>query len=318
MKLRTMAVFVAALAAACSQKPPTISGAYINHDPNSAAMLQLTESPDGKVLGSMSLVSIQAGGALDRKMVNVTGTTDGSSLTLVLKFQQINKELNVSGVMDHGIMVLSLPAVQGGQDIRLVPAKMEDFQVAMDEVSKNAGAAHQSAQKAAVTATIDKMVETDTAALILYNQRAKAPSNIADIDKHFEGLLQFARQDLATEKGWLAKLNTSPVADGQAGVAQAQLGVAATQFGLYRDEVLTSVANSRAHIAQLDQMIANSACTNKVPTPPDMGVCRIQDQAISEYKVAKAHVLDMMAEREQLAHKRDSDMQALVQAGHSH
>jgi len=73
-----MALLLVGLAG-CSLTSHSISGAYIAQSPQFVELLQLTQSADGQLLGSLQHFEIKADGTPVQQTMSVSGSTDGKA-----------------------------------------------------------------------------------------------------------------------------------------------------------------------------------------------------------------------------------------------
>lgn len=80
---RSFLVFIVLIAPlACASR---ISGTYVAHGKNFAELLQLTETNNGQVNGSLSMISLKDDGSVKSEQYPVSGTVDGGQFNLNAK-----------------------------------------------------------------------------------------------------------------------------------------------------------------------------------------------------------------------------------------
>jgi hypothetical protein len=91
--------------AGCSH---SISGAYVAHGQQFSELLQITQSADGQLLGTLNHTAVKADGSFERFTLNINGTTDGHAITLAGKASEpFAIPINMSGTVDEsGISLL--------------------------------------------------------------------------------------------------------------------------------------------------------------------------------------------------------------------
>jgi hypothetical protein len=91
----------------------SLSGTYMAKDSDGAVMLQLTENQSHQLLGSILFVTLQRNGGLEKRVANITGgSTDGSSLTVTVKANQLfSQPENVGGRVASGGIDLTFGTV---------------------------------------------------------------------------------------------------------------------------------------------------------------------------------------------------------------
>jgi len=98
-------------------------------------MLSLTSSSDGQLLGSFDLVVVQPGGEIRHRNFNISGVTDGHSITLVAKAAEpLSTPVNLSGTIDGDAIVV---AGDNGPD-RLTRADANEFRSRLQALASEA------------------------------------------------------------------------------------------------------------------------------------------------------------------------------------
>ena len=83
--MRRWAVIAAvAMSVGCSAQSD-IAGSYINSDDNGAAMVQLTSMTDGKVAGTLSVLSVKPDGKIDAVSRPLNGTIENGAVNLTVE-----------------------------------------------------------------------------------------------------------------------------------------------------------------------------------------------------------------------------------------
>lgn len=115
--------------------PKSVSGAYMAAGPQSVELLQITESKDGQLLGALSHFGYKNDGAIERLTMNVTGTTDGQSITLVAKPDTfLAQATNLSGSIGGG--TISITSVAGTE--KFTRSSADDYQAEVNDLNKQA------------------------------------------------------------------------------------------------------------------------------------------------------------------------------------
>lgn len=96
-------------------------------------MLQLTENQSHQLLGSISFVTLQPNGGLDRRGANITGGfTDGSSFAVTVKADQLfSQPKNIEGHVVSGGIDLTF----GTLIAHFAPASPQAFDAAVNELA---------------------------------------------------------------------------------------------------------------------------------------------------------------------------------------
>lgn len=73
---------VAVLLSSCGDK--SISGIYVSKNSSRTELLQLTQAPDQKIIGTIQQATLSKDGRVVTTTANVTGVVDGDHLTLIV------------------------------------------------------------------------------------------------------------------------------------------------------------------------------------------------------------------------------------------
>lgn len=93
----------------------SVSGAYVSIGTKQADLLQITESRNGTLLGSLVHFSYTPAGIVERSEVDLSGSVSGNALTLVVKSGTwLTEKRNLSAMMEDNKIVITTVA---GQEI---------------------------------------------------------------------------------------------------------------------------------------------------------------------------------------------------------
>jgi hypothetical protein len=127
--------------AACSAG--RIGGTYVSHGPNSAEMLQLTETGNGQISGVFDLVELQPEGNITSRKASVSGVSDGEELTLNTRSGLLSllDGTNVAGTIKGGTIRLQIVDSKGNVTSDLFDrGAPDDFRSYVDQLrSKGEG-----------------------------------------------------------------------------------------------------------------------------------------------------------------------------------
>ena len=295
------------LLAGCSH---TVSGAYVAHGTGFVEMLQLTQSPNGAILGTLSHTQIKPNGTLDRNTFNITGAADGSSITLVAHIPiPLVPNANMSGtVSGHGI-TLNLPT---GSAETFTASTAEDYQAAVQHLSDQAQAIRQKlqaqtaqAEQVRHSADLDSQVDSLNRRLTNYAvmvQSAKAQQQIAAFHHAHEQLLAKARKDLDIEHTY--RRGSYAASQGDFAISQLQFQLSSVNFNW-----MDMPSTGRAHLKEFDAAIAQSPCSAQ----PDLSHCAAQPAAVRAYQTARTVVAKRCDDVEATMKNDDAAMKSLVE-----
>lgn len=285
MRAKTMGVLVVGAAFAltgCGQR--SVSGFYIASGPSTVDLLQLTESKDGQLLGSLSEFGYKADGSLSQFSLSVTGTTDGHSITIVAKPNGLPfGSMNISGTFDSNTIAL---ITDGGTQIFTV-ADAVDFQSQVDKLTQKATAiriakARQQEQEQTASRLLSESTSVEALAskLKAYAAQVEAKHDLSPFHAVHAKLLSAARHDLEIQK-------TLPKDSYAAGQADFRINQLAFQLIQVDFSWSNAADQGREHLQQLDQAIAGSPCHT---SGDELPACVEEHEAEAAYAKAKSIV----------------------------
>ena len=308
MGLRQIA-FTAALVSLLTGCSHTISGAYVADGPGFVEMLQLTQSPNGAILGTLSHTQIKPNGTLDQDTFNITGAADGTSITLVAHIPiPLVPNTNMSGTVSGRGITLNLP---NGSEETYTESTAEDYQSTVRHLSDQAQALRQKLQaqdardeEAHHRADLDNQVASLNQRLSNYAamvQSAKAQQQITDFHRAHDQLLARARRGLDIE-------HTHP--RGSYAADQVDFAINQLQFQLNSVNFnwLNMPSTGRGHLREFDAAIAQSPCSAQ----PDLPHCAAQPAALHAYQAARMAVATRCDDVEATMKNDDAAMKTLV------
>lgn len=92
---------------------PHVSGTYVATRSSGVELLELTQSQDGEIVGSLRSIELSSTGEISTLMANVRGIVDGERLTLAISPSRSSTELNYSGVLSEKGLDLNLSSKAG-------------------------------------------------------------------------------------------------------------------------------------------------------------------------------------------------------------
>jgi hypothetical protein len=114
--------------------PKQISGVYVSHNAGEVNMLQLSQSPDGHLIGNLNSVSLNADGKIASNNWSISnGSFDGGELTLV--FSSSNFQRNMSGSKKGSLIRLNIIDASGNvQTAAFQRSSTEEFEKYANEL----------------------------------------------------------------------------------------------------------------------------------------------------------------------------------------
>lgn len=270
----------------CSDR--SISGSYVSHNGNQADLLQVTETPDHRFTGTLRHAALTSDGTLSSSTDNVSGSVDGTNITLTVLATPLPIGQNFAGTATGGGIDLTVPngAQTGVQHFtKGQPSDFDAVVAQLNQAGQRIAAARQRGQRAdqmnrqvgALADSLNRFVE-DAKHHIDRLPRAQAYYDHAVTVE--QAKLERAQRLQATGNG---------VAQGQAGVIVGQMGVDKAQISIVDDEldrVRTDAASAENGLnARIDQWrgtcLDGAAKVKADDVIPDMGPCRGLTQAVS-------------------------------------
>ena len=177
MNFRQVAwIGVVALVCGCSSH--VVSGTYIGKGQNFVEMLQITQGQDGNLLGSMVSTQLNANGTITQDTNNVSGMTDGHSITIVNKSPgPLSSGLNMSGTIDGWAITLAM----SNGSARFTKGSADDYQAAVQQLHAQ-GVAIQQRLKAEADET-ERQKNVAIAEANLQKHLANQNAIVADLNK---------------------------------------------------------------------------------------------------------------------------------------
>ena len=300
------AVTCVGLLAGCAH---TVSGAYVSKGTDFVEMLQLTQSANGAILGTLSHTQVKPDGTLDQGTYNITGAADGSSITLIAHTPiPLTPNTNMSGTVSERGITLNLP---NGIEETFTETTAEDYRSDVHHLSEQGQALRQRLQAQAARAEqaqrridLDNQVAALNQQLTDYVALVESLKNTQQIDafhREHEQLLAKARKDLEIQHTYRRGSYTAD---------QGSYAVNQIQFRLnsVNSSWLNMPDTGRAHLREFDAAIAHSPCAAQ----PDLPHCAAQPAAVRAYQTARALVAKRCDDVEATMKNDDAAMKALA------
>ncbi|MGF6409573.1 hypothetical protein [Paraburkholderia sp. MM5482-R1] len=290
--IRWGALGALALVAGCSH---SISGAYVARGQQFVELLQITQSPDGQLLGTLNHTAVKSDGSLERFTLNINGTTDGHAITLIGKANEpFSIPTNMSGTIDgENISIMQPDGIERFTKGN-VSAYQNDIQslgtqaVAIrqrnaDRLRQQQVAAQETAREEALQHRVtneDQYVATLADALNRYAAKVQEHHDLSPFHTAHLKILAAAQHDLEIERGY----SRGSVPAAQVDTRINQLGVQLTQFDISYGQ---NVDLGRMHLQEFDAAIAKSPCHISHDA---LSNCSREQEAEAAYQDAKVIV----------------------------
>jgi hypothetical protein len=317
--IRLGALGTLVLVAGCSH---SISGAYVARGQQFVELLQITQSPDGQLLGTLNHTAVNPDGGIARFTLNINGATDGHAITLVGK---ANEPFSVPTSMSGTVNGDDISLMQPGGPERFTKGDASTYQKDIQDLAaqavairqRNADRLHQqqmAAQEAAQEEALQQRVtnENQYAATLAntlnqYAAKVQAHHDLNAFHEAHSTILAAAQHDLEIERGY----PHGSVPAGQVDVRINQLGVQLTQFDIPYSQHMDL---GRVHLHEFDAAIGKSPCYT---THDALSNCPQEHEAEVVYQHAKVIVQGEIDDVEATI-KRDADtMQRIIKEADS-
>lgn len=233
----------------------SLSGIYVEKDQQGAALLQLTENQGQQLMGSLTIVALKADGSIGRIDVSITGgTTDGTSLTLSMKPNEIfGQTQNISGEVSNGGIDLTM----GTSTLHFSPSTPQDFESVAQSLAVE-GQRHQKLiAQARALANDAKVVVQLTADLNAYSARIESSTGSPkQVQEQEQKILIAAGNDLRLMRQLEARNQEYP-----AGQVRFRIGQFAFQMGQIEFQIDQVVNLGHDHLQGFDQRLAVNPCS---------------------------------------------------------
>jgi len=314
--LRTGWVLVLALAlTGCFDR--SVSGMYVAKGVSDADLMQLTQSPDGKLVGSLQHVSLKTNGSLETDQFNVSGAVDGHNLTLTVAKLGLPFAQNISGAVSASGLDLSVAGNTGAAVLAHYDrGSVDDFNSAVERLTL----AGQSTKAQKVHA--DQVDALDRSALALEQSlNAFVTKAKRQIDETPGAISYFTRASKNVGEGLqrAQRMASGGNDDRRRFQADAILNqVLASELSVRNksDSIDQSIEDMRREEASLNVRITafTGNCLGQVSTVkpgdaiPDMGPCRGLEAAAARFSEVKGPV---HAAHDQLQHQKVEEIRKL-------
>ena len=305
MTTRIFAACLLALAAAgCTR--PTLTGTYTATGARWAAMVQLTEGSDHRLMGNVVTVDLSNDGDLHRSDLAITdGTVDAAagSVALTMKPTGLLSEAHtVTGSITGSGIALDLPA--GVAHLaRSTPDAFDRASAALQALGHKEQT--DQAQKKRAAEDVERVSEL-TKQLAAYDDRITAPSHGPEqARQQEEQMLAAARHDLS-----VVHTMTDRHQEFAADQARFHIGQIDFQMGLLKMQIERDVQAGHDHLAGFNQALAQSPCANL----PDVAGCAALAQEQSRYVAGRARVESDLTRASQDMQKNSTAMELINKA----
>lgn len=315
-----------AVLAACSQPstpqaatPPTtvaaatLSGTYIAAGQDSKShyfieALRLTPTGAGQFSGSFETTTLDPAGKVVSSSQNVTGSTDGSQITVT--FDQMLGHINRTGIVTADGFTLSwLDKGQVDHEAFIKKTDAEYGQM-LDAMKQGSTELTAQAQQRQAQAEAGKQAVALTERVGRFLQKVPTWSLAVQQARH-EHAMQVAQGGLARTK---QLMTGGDVSRSQAQMNVDQMQVAHDQLGLAIDSDRRELNEAKAKLTALDAEVQRTPCLAPDGTlaPHAVPECGALPEAVRSYHAARPKADAFMAQAAALNAKTDADFVAVL------
>lgn len=236
--MRTILRYVVALlvcltfaaAPACAKG---ISGTYVGKGSDSAFLVRIVQTSDGRLTGHYKQVVLQ-GGKLKEMNASITGASDGHTIALNLSpTELLAGSLSLSGTVEGALLHATGGGYGSTLTLNLTKASEGEFQAAVAELTRQAELAN---SRRTIQEALPR-VEGLTKQMVAFSQGLPAHlARFGPMERQYRAITEKMRAGLARQR--------SIYGDGQAAVARDQLAVAINQAGVEANQLHVSVQSS--------------------------------------------------------------------------
>ena len=275
------------LLTACGERP--VSGLYVSRSGNQADLLQITETPDHHFTGTLRHAGLKSDGTLSSSTNNVTGSVDGTSVTLTILATPLPIGQNFGGTVTGDGIDLMVPSGAQTSVQHFMKGQPSDFDEAVAQLNqagqsiiearqRGKRADQMSRQVNALSDSLNRFVD-DAKQHIDRLPRAKAYYDHAVTVE--QAKLERAQRLEATGNG--VAQGQARVIVGQMGVDKAQISIVDDELGRVRNEAVAAESALNAQIAQWRGTCLDGTAVKAGDVIPDMGPCKGLARAVSAY-----------------------------------
>lgn len=276
----------AAILAGCGHR--TASGVYVQHNDRAAMLLQLTQTPDQHLTGSLQFSVLNSDGALEKKVWNVDGVIDDDRLTLTVRAPELlAQSLNIGGKLADGGIDLNMPTTSIIQKVgvqHLVKGNVSDYDDAVNTLAVRGNRDRQLVElnqaAAKLAADLNQFVDHAKGHWV-----GKGPG----VQSYFNNAIQ--QEHVRLDKAHRLLQVGGPVYEAQAEVVRDGMDIDYINIeNVYSkiDQVRhTEIEQEQALVQRMTSFEANCLDPKDVRPGqliPDMGPCKALEQAVYGFK----------------------------------
>ncbi len=294
IKLKVLATFsVLLLLAGCLER--SVSGTYVSSQSSSAELLQLTQTKDQQLVGTIQRATLTPDGRIVNTTTNVAGVVDGENLTLTIFNALLQIGDNFGGAVTSSGLDITVPASSGSTKtgtVRFDRGTLGDYNAAVGKLTEAGAVIQANNQHNRRVEVLNREANLLTQGLKDFVIRAQ---RMIEQQPH---IIEYYTKAVSTEQARLdLAQHLATGNDRQQGQAQALIGqINASEANILNasdgvdqahQEILEREARLNAGIQRFTGICLGSTNTVKPGDAiPSMGPCRSLISAVADYKAA--------------------------------
>lgn len=291
-------VGAALLLAACGDH--SASGSYVSRAAYETTLLQITETPDHRFTGTLSHASLNKDGTLSSSTANVSGSVDGSSITLTVLATPLPLGQNFSGTISvTGIDITIASGAQPGV-VHFAKGSPSDFGAMVHQLGLAGQPIIAARQHNQQVNDLNRRVNSLTRELNTFVALARKR-----LEQNPTAAAYYARavslEQAKLERAQRLAATGNPVAQGQAGVIVGQMAVDKAQVSTVDDSITQAETNESTAATRLNAEISKwkEVCPDEhnfklSDAVPDMHLCKELSGAIAAYNAVLPQLRDTL------------------------
>lgn len=298
----------------------SVSGTYVAHASNEVALLQITETADHHFTGTLRHATLNNDGTLSSSTTNVSGSVDGSSITLTVLETPLPIGQNFSGLVSGDDIDLTVSrGAQTGVE-RFAKGQLSDFDAAVDQLNQAGQGVIAMHRRGQQVEQLDVAVNALSDNLNRFVARAhQRLERLPRAEAYYTHAVALEQEKLDRARH-LAAVGSS-VAQGQAGVVVAQMGVDRSQisitddsFDQSRKDAAVAEGDLNAGIARWRGTCLDGDTVGPDDVVPDMGPCKGLVRAVTDYKAVLPALHNAFATASEARAKSRAQLDAIWRA----
>lgn len=272
----------------------SLSGTYVSHQATGAELMQLTQTPDHRLTGTIQKATLMNDGHLNTSTVNVAGVVDGDNLILTIYSTPLPIGENFGGTATRAGLDFTIPAAGGSAQAHVSHfdrGSVEDYDVMVSKLADAGATIAAQRQREQQVDALNRSAEALTRDLDAFVARAH------QVEEHTPRMVAFYARAVSVEQAKLARaqqlaatgnniqLGQSQVLVGQMGVDRSQIDITGGAIGDAQLELTRRQATLNTGLERFNGICLGDTSSIRANTPaPDMGPCKTLSRAYVAYR----------------------------------